>query len=85
MAKVKKKCEYCNATFEVFPAAAKRRRTCSKECGYAIQKAEKNKDKPCPGCGDITKNPKYCSNECQGKTIKEKTIIKTRNYLNKVS
>ena len=78
MAKVRKKCEYCNSTFEVFPAAAKRRRTCSRECGYAIQRAEKNKKKPCVGCGKVTTNPKYCSSKCQGKTVREQSYIKNK-------
>ena len=83
MAKIKKECECCSKTFEVYPAAAKRRRTCSRECGYNIQRVENSKEKPCAGCGTLTRNPKYCSNQCQGRTVKDLTYNRDKELFSK--
>lgn len=61
---ITKECEVCNKEFKCFPAAAERRKTCSKECGYIIQRTSPV-IKLCVSCGIETTNPKYCSNKCQ--------------------
>lgn len=71
MSKIDKACVVCNSIFSVFPASSARRKTCSKECGYEIQRKDHRRLKACASCGEETFNPKFCSNKCQKKlTIK---------------
>lgn len=91
MSKIIKFCKVCNKEFSVYPAAIKRK-TCSRECGYEIQRADHRKPKPCAGCGELTTNPKFCSNACQKsltlKKRKERDVelfdlgeLKSRRYI----
>lgn len=69
MSKLVKTCIVCAKEFSVWPAAAPRRKTCSRECGYEIQRVDHKRPKPCISCGKETTNPKYCSNKCQGSLL----------------
>ena len=76
---ITKNCEVCNKEYECFPARAKLRKTCSKECGAVIRRSVKICT--CISCGKESRNPKYCSNKCQKDfQSKEKTLAHRENY-----
>jgi len=62
---ITKNCEVCGKSFNVFPAAAKRRRTCSKKCGLTIRQIAQ-KHIVCKNCGILVKgnNRVFCSVHC---------------------
>ena len=78
------KCLKCN---EPLSFRKRKNKFCSKSCAATynnVLKLRKVKTKQCGQCGQLTTNPKYCSNKCsidsKRKPIEEKRALNRENY-----